>query len=109
MALRPNNNPPNGKVKSKIKSMLIIFCDIKDIVRKAFALVGQSIPHTTVIFCGDCVKILRRLRPEFWRLKYCLLHCDNALSHTSFFTRESFTKNNVTVVLHPPYFSLFPD
>jgi hypothetical protein len=27
---------------------------------------------------------------------------------TSFFTRESFTKSNLTLVPHPPYCSLFP-
>jgi hypothetical protein len=44
-----------------------------------------------------------------------LLHHDNAPSHF-FFTREFFTKNNMTVVPHPPYspdlapcdLSLFP-
>jgi hypothetical protein len=41
---------------------------------------------------------------------------DNAPSYTSFFTREFLTKNNMTVIPHPPYspdlapcnFSLFP-
>jgi hypothetical protein len=33
------------------------------------------------------------------------LHHNNALSLT-FFTTEFFTENNMTVVLHPPYFSL---
>jgi histone-lysine N-methyltransferase SETMAR len=33
--------------------------------------------------------------------KNCLLH-HNALSHTSFLTREFLTKKNMTVVLHPP-------
>jgi hypothetical protein len=37
------------------------------------------------------------------------LHHDNAPSDTSFFTRDFFfTKNNIIVVPHPPYFSLFP-
>jgi hypothetical protein len=44
------------------------------------------------------------------------MHHNNAPSHTSFFTREFFTKNNITVVPHPPCspdlppcgFSLFP-
>jgi hypothetical protein len=29
------------------------------------------------------------------------------VSHFLFFTRELLTKNNMTVVSHPPYFSLF--
>jgi hypothetical protein len=60
-------------------------------------------------------EVLRRLhenvrirRPEFWQRKNCLLHHDNAPSHTSFFTREFFfTRNIMTVFPHQPYFSLF--
>jgi hypothetical protein len=36
------------------------------------------------------------------------LYHDNALPHVSFFTKEFFTKTNMTVVPHPPSFSLFP-
>jgi hypothetical protein len=36
------------------------------------------------------------------------LALDNALSHTSFFTREFFFTKNITLVPHPPYFCLFP-
>jgi hypothetical protein len=35
------------------------------------------------------------------------LHHDNAPFHISIFTREFFTKNNMTVVPHPSFFSLF--
>jgi hypothetical protein len=51
---------------------------------------------------------VRRLRPEFWLQKNWLLHHENAPSHTSFFKMSFFTKNNLTVSPHPPYFSLFP-
>jgi hypothetical protein len=41
--------------------------------------------------------------------KNWLLYQDNAPPDTSFFTREFFfTKNNMTVVLHPHYVSLLP-
>jgi hypothetical protein len=36
------------------------------------------------------------------------MHHDNAPSNNYFFTKEFFTKNNMTVVLHPPHFHLFP-
>jgi hypothetical protein len=36
------------------------------------------------------------------------LHHDNTPFPTSFFTREFLTKNKITLVPHPPYFSLFP-
>jgi hypothetical protein len=59
---------------------------------------------------------VRRLRLKLWRQKNCLLNHDNAPSHTPFFTRDVLTKNNMTVVPHPPYspdlapcdFSMFP-
>jgi hypothetical protein len=51
---------------------------------------------------------VRRLHPELWRQKNWLLHLDNTPSHTSFFTRAFWTKNNMTIVPHPPHFSLFP-
>jgi hypothetical protein len=43
-----------------------------------------------------------------WEEKNWLLHRDNAPSHTSFFTWEYLTKNNVTLVPHPLYLSMFP-
>jgi hypothetical protein len=49
-----------------------------------------------------------KFAPKFWRQKNWLLHHDSAPSHTSFFTREFLTKRYMTVVPHPPYFSLFP-
>jgi hypothetical protein len=51
---------------------------------------------------------VRRLHPELWQQNNWLLHHDNALSHTSFFTREFLTKNNMAVARHPPYLSPFP-
>jgi hypothetical protein len=51
---------------------------------------------------------VQRLRPEIWQQNKFLFHHDNAPFHTSFFTREFMTKNNMTVVPHPLCFSLFP-
>jgi hypothetical protein len=45
---------------------------------------------------------VRRFRPELWQQKAWLLR-HNA---TSFFIRE-FLDKNMTVILHPPYFSPF--
>jgi hypothetical protein len=45
-------------VKGKVKSIIIIFLDIKGIVHKEFILAGQkSIPHIIVIFYGHCMKV----------------------------------------------------
>jgi hypothetical protein len=48
------------QVKIKVKSMLIIFFDIKRIVHAE-----QSVPHTTMKFYGDCVKMCEDLAPNF--------------------------------------------
>jgi hypothetical protein len=69
--------------------------------------VKQSIPHTAVTLYSNCENV-RRLRLELWRQKNWLLHHGNAPSHISFLTTEVSTKNNMTVVPHSPYFSLFP-
>jgi hypothetical protein len=45
--------------------MLIIFSDIKAIVHNTSWQTKQSIPHTTVIFYGDCVKMFQDFAPNF--------------------------------------------
>jgi hypothetical protein len=70
------------QVNSKVKSMIIIFFDIKGIVRKEFILVGQTVNS------ASCCEVLRqlhenvqRLCPELWRQKnWMLLHSDT-MSH----------------------------
>jgi hypothetical protein len=64
----PNSLRPKKarQVKSKVKIMLVIFFDIEGIVHKKFVLVDkQSIPHITVTFYGDCVKICKNFAPNF--------------------------------------------
>jgi hypothetical protein len=59
---------PNSprQMKSKVKSMLIIFFDIKGIVQKEFVLAGQqSVQHPTAMFYGDCVKMYKYFTPNF--------------------------------------------
>jgi hypothetical protein len=51
--------------KSKVKSMLIIFFDIKAIAQKEFVMAGQSFLHTIVTFYGDCLKICEDFAPNF--------------------------------------------
>jgi hypothetical protein len=65
------------QVKGKVKSMIIIFFDIKGIVHKEFVLTGQTVNSA---HCCDVLRILRerRLRPELWQQRNCLLHHDNA-------------------------------
>jgi hypothetical protein len=83
--------------------MLIIFLDIKGTVQmESSSLAKQSIPHITMTFYGDRMKICKYFTAKFSD-KSWLLHHDSASSPTSFFIREFFTKINMTVVTHQPY------
>jgi hypothetical protein len=110
--------PKMGRyVKSKVKSMLIISFDIKGMFKKnSFWQAKQSIPHTTVTFVCDCVKMGDDFVPNFGdkRTECCLTTTQP--SHTFFSTIKCRTESNMTLVPHPPYspdlapcdFSLFP-
>jgi hypothetical protein len=87
------------QAKSTVKSMLIIFFDIKGTVHKEFILAGQTVNSSYLC------KVLWRLHEnvqrfclKLWQQKNWLLHHDNAPSHTSIFTREFLTRNNMTVI-----------
>jgi hypothetical protein len=89
--------------------MLIIFFDIMKVVHKEFVLAGQTV--NSKYYSDISLRLpenVRRLGNELQRQKNWPFHHDNAPSHISFFNREFFTKSNMTLVLHTPYFSLFP-
>ena len=90
------------QVRSNIKSMLIIFLDIRGIVHKEFVPPGQTVIGK--FYCEVLRRLrenVRRKRPEILKNGNWLLHHDNAPAHTSLVVREFLTKNNVTTVLHP--------
>jgi hypothetical protein len=62
----PTHRLKNGRqVKSKVKSMLIIFFDIKGIIHKEFGLPGQTIG--SAYYCDVLQRLCenaRRLRPK---------------------------------------------
>jgi hypothetical protein len=77
------------------------------IVPKELILAGQTV--SSLYYC-DALQRLREnvqgLCSKLWRQNNWLLHHNNAPSHAYFFAREFLTKNNVTLVPHPPYFSV---
>jgi hypothetical protein len=94
------------QVKSKVKSMIIILTSMRLFAKNSSWQAKQSIPNITVMFHGSCMKIAKTL-PRKLTTKNWLLHHDNAPTHTSFFIREFFTQNNMTVISQPPYLPLF--
>jgi hypothetical protein len=103
--LKENPNSPRPKmgrqVKSKLKSMLIIFFDIKRIAHKEFVMTDQTVnsAYFSYVLQRMCENVWR-LRPELWRQSKWLFHHNSVPSHTSFFTRGFLTRNNTTAV-HP--------
>jgi hypothetical protein len=91
------------EAKSKIKSMLIAFFEIKGTARKEFVLASQFCILLWLLrwLCEN----MRRLHSKLWWQKNWLLHQDNTLSHTSFLTREILTKTR----LSSPYLPYSPD
>jgi hypothetical protein len=90
--------------------MLIIFFDIKGTGHKELILAGQTV--NSAYYCDVLRRLrenVRKLRPNLWRRKNWLLHYDNVPCHTSIFTRNIFTRSNMTVVPHPPTFLCLPD
>jgi hypothetical protein len=89
-SLRPSRA---RQVKSNVKNVLIILCDVKGTTEKKFVLTGQR--ANSANNDGDFRRLhenVGRIRPEIWRENNWLLHHDNGLSHTSFHTKEFLTK-----------------
>jgi hypothetical protein len=88
----------------QVKSILIISSDIKGIVHKELVLAGQTV-NSTYYFdvYGDFVKMCEDFTLNFGDTRTgCRIM--TMQSHTSFFTREFLTKNNMTVVpTHPTH------
>jgi hypothetical protein len=54
------------QVTSKVKSMFIIFCDIKGIGHKEFVLEGRTVSSALLMWrYGDCVKTCKDFTPNF--------------------------------------------
>jgi hypothetical protein len=101
---RPNSPRPGKmrQVKSKVKSILIIFFDIKEIVHKNPSWKAkQSIPHTTVTFTAtawNCVKTSPR---NLATKQLAVASRQRTISHFLF------TRKFVVIPTHPTFLS-FP-
>ncbi|UYV67646.1 hypothetical protein LAZ67_5001447 [Cordylochernes scorpioides] len=101
--------------KSRIKTMIIVFFDIRGIVHCEFVPQGQTVNSAFYL------EVLRRLKRRIARVRTDIkdtvkLHHDNATSHTAFIITNFLARSNTPVIPHPPYspdlapcdFFLFP-
>ncbi|UYV61217.1 hypothetical protein LAZ67_1003894 [Cordylochernes scorpioides] len=101
--------------KSRIKTMSIVFFDIRGIVHCEFVPQGQTVNSAFYL------EVLRRLKRRIARVRTDIkdtvkLHHDNATSHTAFIITNFLARSNTPVIPHPPYspdlapcdFFLFP-
>jgi hypothetical protein len=89
-------------MKSKVKSMLIIFCDIKGNVHKEFILAGQTV--SSAYYCdvyGDCMKMCEDFTPNFGnKIIGCCITTTHCL--TLPFSQGIFDQKHYCCLL-PPY------
>jgi hypothetical protein len=83
--------------------------DIKGTVHKKNSSwqAKQSIPHTSVTFYGDCVKVCEDLSRTLATEELAVATRQRTVSQFLFHQEFLFIKTNMTVP-HPPYVSLFP-
>jgi histone-lysine N-methyltransferase SETMAR len=102
---------------SAIKSMLIVFFDIRGILHHEFVPAVQTV--NAEFYCNVLRRRredIRRKRPELWCAGNWLLHEDNAPSHRTLVSREFLAHKGIITLPHPPYspdlapcdFFLFP-
>jgi len=100
-----------------MKTMLICFFDQEGIIHREFVPPGMKVNADS--YCDVLRRLcenVRRKRPQKWQNQNLILHHDNVPAHGSFKLSQFLTKNNMTVVPHPPYspdlapcdFNLFP-
>ncbi|UYV71456.1 hypothetical protein LAZ67_8003305 [Cordylochernes scorpioides] len=88
--------------KSRIKTMIIVFFDIRGIVHCEFVPQGQTVNSAFYL------EVLRRLKRRIPRVRTDIkdtvkLHHDNATSHIAFIITNFLARSNTPVIPHPPY------
>ncbi len=102
--MSPPPHPKEGRMeKPRVKSMLIFFFDIEEIVRSKF--LPQCATVNSEYYEGVLTRLreaIRKKRPEK-RKNGWLLHHDNDPRHTSFRILNFLAKHKITCMNHPPY------
>ena len=103
MATKSSPRPKKACMsRSRVKTTIIVFFNIRGIVHKEFVPPGQTVNHT---FYKD---VLERLQKRVQQVRKdvtddWVLHHDKAPAHTVLSIWEFLAKKNIPVLPHPPY------
>jgi len=87
--------------RSKVKVLLVVFYDRKDIVHHEFVPRGQMVNKQLYQEVFARLKdAVRRKRPQLWENHTWMLHRDNAPAHVSLLIRSYLAKHQISVVPH---------
>ena len=90
--------------KSRVKTMLIVFCDTEGVIHREFVREGQKVNAEFDVEVLD--RLLERIRQvrtaKFQSSEWFLLH-DNAPSHNAAIVKKFLANRNVGVLHHPRY------
>jgi histone-lysine N-methyltransferase SETMAR len=90
--------------KSKIKTMLICFFDIKGIIHIESVPEGTTVNQTFYVeMLKRLIDAVRRKRGELWRARSLILHHDNVLAHSSLRVSQFLAGKGISAMDHPPY------
>jgi hypothetical protein len=96
--------PKRARVRGKVKVLLTVFFDYRQIVHHSYAPEGQTINKEyyleVIRHLRDAV---RRNRPDLWASRNWQLHHDNASAHSSHLTKSFRAKHVIPVVRQAPY------
>jgi len=103
--------------KSRVKTILLTFFDIRGIVHYEFVPNGQTVNQVYYLEVLERLREkVRRKRPELFAKNSWILHHDNSPARTALSVREFLATKQITVLKHPAYspdlapndFFLFP-
>jgi len=90
--------------KSRVKTMLLTFFDIKWIVHYEFVPTGQTVNQVYYFEVLERLREkVRQKRPELFANNSCNLHHNNAPAHTALSVKEFLASKQITVLEHPAY------
>lgn len=91
-------------VKSKFKTILIVFCDINGTVMTEWVTEGQIINQTySLPILATLREQVRKKTPGLWKNNLWILYQDNTPVHNALFVKHYLAAIGTPVLEHAPY------